>query len=526
MKMLDLKGRKVVVLGLGDTGLSMARWLVKRGADVRVADSRAAPPHAGRLAREVPNVELACGPFTDETLQGAELIALSPGIDRREAPIAKAIARGVPMAGDVELFAQALDSLDTRHSTASSDEATQASDSAGSAARRAAGGQIPAVERGPSSAPRRAPPQVVAITGSNGKSTVTAMAGAMCRAAGRETVVAGNIGVPVLDALAAIEAGAKVPQVFVLELSSFQLESTASLAPDAAAMLNLTEDHMDRYDGLADYAAAKARVFHGKGVQVLNRDDRWSMGMARAGRTILTFAREAPRAENEWGIAGSSSSPWLMHGVKRLVAAQALPVKGLHNAANALAAHALCHALGLPDEPTAAALETFTGLPHRLQKVGEVEGVAFYDDSKGTNVGATVAALTGMDQTVALIAGGEGKDQDFSPLAAAVAGRARAVVLIGRDAGLIALALDRSGVRIENAKDMEEAVRIAYSAVRPGDAVLLSPACASFDMFRDYAHRGEMFVAAVRRLESQEFSRLESDKLLRQNRPDESGRKK
>jgi UDP-N-acetylmuramoylalanine--D-glutamate ligase len=486
---MELKGRKVLVLGLGDTGLSMARWLVKRGADVRVADSRAAPPHAGRLAREVPNVELACGPFTDETLQSAELIALSPGIDRREAPIAKAIARGVPMAGDVELFAQALQSLDTRHSTLDI-------------------------------------PKVLAVTGSNGKSTVTAMAGAMCRAAGQETVVAGNIGVPVLDALAAIEAGAKVPQVFVLELSSFQLESTASLAPDAAAMLNLTEDHMDRYDGLADYAAAKARVFHGKGVQVLNRDDRWSMGMARAGRTILTFAREAPRAENEWGIAGSSSSPWLMHGVKRLVAAQALPVKGLHNAANALAAHALCHALGLPDEPTAAALETFTGLPHRLQKVGEVEGVAFYDDSKGTNVGATVAALTGMDQTVALIAGGEGKDQDFSPLAAAVAGRARAVVLIGRDAGLIALALDRSGVRIENAKDMEEAVRIAYSAVRPGDAVLLSPACASFDMFRDYAHRGETFVAAVRRLESQEFARLESDKLLKQKRPDESGRKK
>ena len=317
---MELKGRKVLVLGLGDTGLSVARWLVKRGADVRVADSRAAPPHAGRLARDVPTVELACGPFTDETLRSAELIALSPGIDRRKAPIAKAIARGVPMAGDVELFAQALQTLDTRHSTLDI-------------------------------------PKVLAVTGSNGKSTVTAMAGAMCRAAGQETVVAGNIGVPVLDALAAIEAGAKVPQVFVLELSSFQLESTASLAPDAAAMLNLTEDHMDRYDGLADYAAAKARVFHGKGVQVLNRDDRWSMGMARAGRTILTFAREAPRAENEWGIAGSSSSPWLMHGVKRLVAAQALPVKGLHNAANALAAHALCHALGLPDEPTAAALE-------------------------------------------------------------------------------------------------------------------------------------------------------------------------
>ena len=445
------------MLGLGDTGLSMARWLTQRGADVRVADSRAEPPHAARLAQELPEVDLETGPFTDETLRGADLIALSPGIDRREPPIVKALARGVPVAGDIELFAQAL--------------------------------AAPIASR------------ILAVTGSNGKSTVTAMAGAMCRAAQQETVVAGNIGVPVLDALAAIEAGGRMPQVFVLELSSFQLESTESLQPDAAAMLNLTEDHMDRYDGLADYAAAKARVFHGKGVQVLNRDDRWSMGMARAGRTILTFGRGAPRAESEWGIVGGEPSLWLARGSKRLIAVSGLPVKGLHNAANALAAHALCHALGLADESTAAGLETFTGLPHRLQKVGEIKGVAFYDDSKGTNVGATVSALTGLDQTVVLIAGGVGKGQDFGPLAAAVAGRARAVVLIGRDAGLIAHALGGSGVKIESARNMEEAVHGAYLLARPGDAVLLSPACASFDMFRSYVHRGEVFVAAVRELE-------------------------
>jgi len=260
-------------------------------------------------------------------------------------------------------------------------------------------------------------------------------------------------------------------------------------------MLNLTEDHMDRYDGLADYAAAKARVFHGKGAQVLNRDDRFSMGMARAGRTILTFGREAPREGHEWGLSGSPQC--LMHGTRRLLSVEALPVKGLHNAVNALAAHALCHALGLPDESTVRALESFTGLPHRLQKVGALEGVVFYDDSKGTNVGATVAALTGMDETVVLIAGGEGKGQDFSPLAAAVASRARAVVLIGRDAARIELALGGTGVRIENARDMVEAVQSAYALARPGDAVLLSPACASFDMFRNYAHRGTAFVAAV-----------------------------
>jgi UDP-N-acetylmuramoylalanine--D-glutamate ligase len=461
---MELKGRKVLVLGLGDTGLSMTRWLVRHGAGVRVADSRAEPPHAAALAAELPDVGLATGPFSDETFHGADLIAVSPGVDRREAPIAKALARGVPVAGDVELFAQALDQLGTRN-------------------------------------PEHETARILAITGSNGKSTVTAMAGAMCRAAGWETVVAGNIGLPVLDALAAIEAGDAMPEVFVLELSSFQLESTASLAPDAAAMLNLTEDHMDRYDGLADYAAAKARVFNGNGVQVLNRDDRRSMDMARAGRTILTFGRGAPRAMNEWGIAGNHGAPELMHGDRRLIAVDELPVRGLHNAANALAAYALCHPLGVPEESATAALKSFTGLPHRLQKVGEFAGVAFYDDSKGTNVGATVAALTGMGRTVVLIAGGDGKGQDFSPLAAAAAGRARAVVLIGRDADLIGQALARSGAALERAAGMDEAVRSAFAAAQPGDAVLLSPACASLDMFRNYAHRGEVFTAAVRKLE-------------------------
>jgi len=477
---MELKGRKVVVLGLGDTGLSMARWLARRGAELRVADSRAEPPHAGVLARELPGLPLATGPFTDELLRRAELIAVSPGIDRREPPISGAIARGVPVVGDVELFAQALDSFVTRHSSL-------------------------------------VPPKVMAITGSNGKSTVTAMAGAMCRAAGRETVVAGNIGVPVLDALAAIEDGAPAPQLFVLELSSFQLESTATLAPDAAAMLNITEDHMDRYDGLADYAAAKARVFNGDGVQVLNRDDRWSMSMARAGRTILTFGRDAPRADNEWGV-GNGGAPALMRGGKRLVAVDELPVTGLHNAANALAAHALCSALGLPDEAAASALKSFAGLPHRLQKVGEIARVAFYDDSKGTNVGATVAALTGMTQPVVLIAGGEGKGQDFAPLSAAVEGRARAVVLIGRDADAIARALAGSGVRIARAEAMDDAVRQARAAARPGDAVLLSPACASLDMFRNYAHRGDEFVAAVRRLAGGEIAGQQSANLMNDGR--------
>jgi UDP-N-acetylmuramoylalanine--D-glutamate ligase len=441
----------------------MTRWLARHGADVRVADTRAEPPHAARLARELPRVALATGAFSDVTLRGADLIAISPGLDRRAAPVASAIKRGVPVVGDVELFAQALKS---------------------------------AVSRQPSAVR----PKVVAITGTNGKSTVTAMTGEICRAAGRETVVAGNIGTPVLDALGAIEDGTAAPEVFVLELSSFQLESTSSLEPAAAAMLNLTEDHFDRYDGMADYAAAKARVFVGDGVQVLNRDDRWSMSMARSGRIHFTFGAGQPGAETEWGIGSARGAEVLARGPHSLMAVSELPLAGLHNAANALAAHALAHAIGVSDEALARALRSFRGLPHRMQKVAEHEGVLFLDDSKGTNVGATVAALAGMRRPVVLIAGGDGKGQDFSPLAPAVKARARAVVLIGRDAELLARAIAASGVPVERAAGMEEAVQAAFRASRAGDAVLLSPACASYDMFRNYVHRAEVFAAAVRRL--------------------------
>jgi len=461
---MELKGRKVVVLGLGDTGLSMARWLAKGGAILRVADSRITPPHAATLAREMPGVALAAGPFGDATLAGAELVAISPGIDRREAPIAKAMKRGVPIVGDVELFAQEM-------------------------------------ARAASREPRAANPKVVAVTGSNGKSTVTAMTGDLCEAAGRRTVVAGNIGVPVLDALAAAEKRGALPDVFVLELSSFQLESTVSLSPDAATVLNVTEDHLDRYDGMADYAAAKARIFAGRGAQVLNRDDPSSRGMARSGRTVCTFGLDAPKDETEWGLVSSGDSRVLAHGGARLMPLEALPLAGLHNAANALAAHALAHAIGLSGEPLLKALRAFRGLPHRMRPVAEIGGAVFYDDSKGTNVGATVAALSGMDRPVVLIAGGDGKGQDFAPLAPVVKARARAVILIGRDAPRLAEALKGSGVPVERAADMDEAVSRAAGAAKPGDAVLLSPACASYDMFRDYVHRAEMFAAAVRRLE-------------------------
>jgi UDP-N-acetylmuramoylalanine--D-glutamate ligase len=458
---LALQGSRVLVLGLGDTGWSMTRWLARHGARVRVADTRAEPPHARALRDALPGVELRTGRFERDTFAGMEVIAVSPGINRREPPIAEAVARGLPVVGDVELFAQAL----AQHCEASGEH-----------------------------------PSVLAITGSNGKCTVTAMAGDICKAGGLRTVVAGNIGLPVLDAWTEIEGGAPLPQAFVLELSSFQLESTQTLAATAATVLNVTEDHLDRYAGMADYAAAKARIFPHARVQVLNREDGWSMGMALRGRERVTFGLDAAPGGSDWGVRNDE----LMHGTAPLMSLDELPVAGLHNAANALAALALTEAAGVPTNAALDALRAFRGLPHRVEKVADIRGIVFYDDSKGTNVGSTVAALRGMRQPVVLIAGGDGKGQDFSPLAPAVAERARAVVLIGRDASSIERAVAGSGVPLLHAATLPEAVDVAYRASRKGDAVLLSPACASYDMFRSYVHRAEAFVAAVRELARKE----------------------
>ncbi len=455
--MINLEHKKVLVVGLGDTGLSMARWLDAQGAVVAVADSRDAPPHAGRLRAELPGVPLFTGKFRDEAFLNAELLALSPGVSLREPAIAAALARGVPVAGDIEFFALELERKDPV-------------------------------------------PKVIAITGSNGKSTVTEMVGAMCRKAGLHTVVAGNIGLPVLDALDDLERRGEMPEVFVLELSSFQLETTHSLRPAAATVLNVTEDHMDRYNSMYDYAAAKARIFAGGGAQVLNREDTYSMAMAAQGCRLATFGLDAPQKEQDWGLLEGDHGLWLAQGQNRLMPLVELPLAGLHNAANALAALALCRAIDLPFHPLIEALREFKGLPHRVEKVVEVNGVVFYDDSKGTNVGATVAALKGMAQKVVLIAGGDGKGQDFSPLRPAVQDHARAVVLIGRDGEKIGAALAGSGVPLLAAASMDEAVNTAFAQAQPGDAVLLSPACASFDMFRNYEHRAQVFVEAARRL--------------------------
>jgi UDP-N-acetylmuramoylalanine--D-glutamate ligase len=449
----EWQGKSVLVLGLGDTGLSSVRWLARGGARVRAADTRAAPPALGAVRSEFPEIELALGAFDEALLAGVDAVVASPGLALRDPVLRAALARGLEVVGDVEIF----------------------------------GREIAARGKGP---------RVLGVTGTNGKSTVTALTAAMGRAAGLKAEAIGNIGVPVLDALMQADAHG-MPDLFVVELSSYQLETTSSLALDAATMLNVTQDHLDRYDSLADYARAKERIFMKCGTRVVNRDDEWSRGMAGDGKAF-SFGLDAPLAESEWGLDAERRK--LHRGAVPLLDVAQMGMPGMHNVANGLAAHALASAIGLPAAPLAQALREFKGLPHRVQPVAESRGVRFYDDSKGTNVGASVAALEGFDVPVVLIAGGDGKGQDFSPLAPTVKRHARAVVLIGRDAPSIAAALAATGVPVQRAQSMEEAVQAAFSLAQHGDAVLLSPACASFDMFRNYGHRGEVFAKAAQAL--------------------------
>jgi UDP-N-acetylmuramoylalanine--D-glutamate ligase len=402
----------------------------------RVADTRAAPPRRNDYPGEVHT-----GGFTPQLVEGVDLVCVSPGLALDEPVLAEALRRGIPIVGDVELFAWE------------------------------------------NSSP------VLAITGTNGKTTVTALTGHLLRTAGIDCEVAGNIGPPVLDAAMTRSAA---PAAWVLELSSYQLETTWSLAPHAAAVLNLTEDHLDRYARLEDYAAAKARIFQGSGVQVLNRDDARVTAMALAGREQSSFGL-GPHADH-WGVREGM----LTQGKEPVIAAEALPIRGWHNVANALAACALATTVGAPAGALAAGLKSFKGLPHRVQLVATRRGVEWYDDSKGTNVGATIAALKGLAKPAILILGGEGKGQDFSPLAPVVARFARHTLLIGKDAAPIEEAL--APFSKERCSSLEEAVEKAARLARPGEVVLLSPACASFDMFRDYKHRGAVFAAAVARL--------------------------
>lgn len=446
---MNLGARKpsaCVIAGLGRTGLSCARYLHERGWRLAVTDTREAPPQLEGLRALDPDIPVRFGRLDTALLDEAVCVMASPGLGLDHPFFVEARRRGIEVFGDIELFARAVDA------------------------------------------------PVAGITGTNGKSTVTTLLGRMVARAGVDVRVGGNLGEPALDLLSLAGRTAKPPGLYVLELSSFQLETMQSLDLKAAAVLNVTADHMDRYASVEAYALVKARIFERCDTAVVNLDDRLVARMPGAGQRVLGFSlKAAPGAHYTVADLGG---PWLVRRAEPVLAMSAMRMQGLHNAANALAALALGDALEVPLPVMLEELKEFPGLPHRTQWVGEVGGVRYVDDSKGTNVGATQAAVNGLSGPLVLILGGEGKNQDFTPLARTVRGKVRHAVLIGRDAGLLAAAL-RGVCPTERCGTMEEAVRAAARAASPGDTVLLSPACASLDMFRDYAHRGDAFARAV-----------------------------
>lgn len=432
--------RRTLVVGLGKTGLSCVRYLCEQGRDVAVADSRMAPPGLDELRAKWPELPVYLGEFENELFAGFNELVVSPGISVAEPAIRHALESGAVIRGDIDLFAEAADA------------------------------------------------PIVAITGSNGKTTVTTLVGEMARAAGRRVEVGGNIGTPALDLLG------RGADLYVLELSSFQLETTRELNALAATVLNVSDDHMDRYPTKMAYFQAKQRIFNGCRNAVVNLDDALSTPMARDSLRFLCFGFHRVNPDT-FSTRDDDEGTWITFGFDNLLLADELGLMGRHNVSNVMAALALGHAAGLPMDVMLETARNFRGLPHRCEFIRRVDDVDYINDSKGTNVGATAAAIESLvpvDGKIVLIAGGKGKGADFSSLAEPVAAHCRAVVLIGADAGLIAFALGDQ-TRVVNATDMADAVHKAANLAEPGDRVLLSPACASFDMFRDYGDRGDSF---------------------------------
>jgi UDP-N-acetylmuramoylalanine--D-glutamate ligase len=490
--------KHVLILGLGESGLAMAQWLLRGGAKLRVADTREAPERLPALRQLSPDIAFIGGDFQQNLLDGIDVVAVSPGLSplhELAALLPEAKQRDIPVWGEVELFALALAELKEV---------------------------------------KQYQPKVIAITGTNGKTTVTSLTGLLCERAGLTVKVAGNISPAMLDVLReALDADA-LPQVWVLELSSFQLHTSFSLQADVATVLNITQDHLDWHGDLAAYCKDKARIFGPATIQLLNRDDALVMTMLNAGSALqasaITFGVNAPERDGDFGLLNEHGMTWLALAiadeddqipgrrkkkdyvappviVTRLMPADALKIRGQHNAANALAALALCRAIGLPLAPLLHGLREYTGEPHRVELVATIAGVDYIDDSKGTNVGATVAALKGLGQEISgsgkkiiLIAGGEGKGQDFSPLADPVERYTKAVFMIGKAAPEIRTAIQLIDADLRDFSTLEEAVHAASNMAQEGDVVLLSPACASFDMFRNYAHRAQVFIDTVREI--------------------------
>ncbi len=479
-----LQKQVVLVLGLGQSGLAMVRFCVAHGAEVAVFDTRPLAPGLEQLPGIGKHITyLTCLP--DDVLRYDQVL-VSPGLSPNQWPLvaveAQLQACGRRFLSEIEVFALALNDLRKHLGYC---------------------------------------PKIVGVTGTNGKTTTTRLVHMLCERAGCSVLIAGNISPAALDALQDAIQMDTLPNIWVLELSSFQLQHTYSLQCDVAAVLNLTEDHLDWHGDMKAYAAAKERIFFAQTHRVLNRDDPWCVAMVGQNHAV-TFGQDTPQQANSYGLSRENGLVWLVYAqpeeqevgcqqkkqaqpvqIKRLIPMDALQIKGLHNAINALAALALCRALGLSLADLLHGLRQYRGEPHRLEYVTTVSGVDYIDDSKGTNVGATVAALNGLGQTAVLIAGGQGKGQSFLPLAQAVACHARAVILIGQDSAEIALALAFTGVDLHHCDSLQNAVAKAASIAQAGDAVLLSPACASLDMFQSYVERAEVFIQTVREIAAQ-----------------------
>ena len=497
--MKNLANKNVLVLGLGSSGLALARWCARCGAQVTVADTRAEPPQLGVLRASVPDASFVNSEMNEALLEIAvfDCVLKSPGLTPASVAgvTAAAQSRGISCGNELSLFAQALADLKDN--------------SAGRAGYT---------------------PQIIGITGTNGKTTVTSLTGQLVQRAGKSVAVAGNIGPTLLDTLSEKIDTQTLPDVWVLELSSFQLDGITNFEPSVATILNISQDHLDWHGSLGAYTAAKTQVYGTRGVMLLNRDDPLVMATLPALvkgkqlRTCFTFGCNEPRHPGDYGIETVKGMTWLVRAaepdetfkrkkneeivlhIQRLMPMEALRIRGLHNAANALAALGLATAAGCALAPMLHGLREYRGEPHRLQSIAVIHEVEYFDDSKGTNVGATVAALTGLgaDRKLVVILGGEGKGQNFFPLAEPVARYARAVVLMGRDAALIRAALEGSGALLVDAASMVQAVELATHQAQPGDAVLMSPACASFDMFDNYEHRARVFCDAVQAIAHEE----------------------
>lgn len=445
--MTKTEKRKVLVVGMGATGLSCVRYLNEMGDDITVIDSRDVPPGLRQLKEEFPEVDVITGTLDSPVYRDMDMLVVSPGVSIRTPAILQAAEKGIEIVGDIELFSRCVNETGAK---------------------------------------------VIAVTGSNGKSTVTTLAENFCSAAGLDSRVGGNIGKPALELLQE-----PLADIYVLELSSFQLETTYSLATTSAVVLNISEDHMDRYHDIDDYARAKSVIYRNCEHIVVNREDVLASSLANRSENVVSFGYSNPENDQDYGI--STDNKFIVRGSKKILALDSIRLIGKHNVVNTMAAMALVEPLGVSSDVVAKVMASFTGLPHRSQVVAEANNVTWVNDSKATNVGACIAALEGIGRPVILIAGGEGKDADFSPLAMAIGKYVKHLVLIGRDASLIE---EHIGADISrtHASSMEQAVEIAMANADENDVVLLSPACASFDMFDNFEHRGDVFIKAVHKL--------------------------